>query len=136
MLSYDCRLCNVQLCSLCCCVVCNCAKNVLSSLSYVQKMCYPMTPINQSCSEIDLKKKKNNWINSKLLILIFGKIERGRRLPLVCPQLMLSLFNFEFIVKWRESTKKDFKLDFSSQKKIKNQDEEKKGKNIDGEAER
>ena len=49
---------------------------------------------------------------------------------------MLPLFNFEFIVNWRESTKKDFKLDFSLQKKIKNQDEEKKGKNIDGEAKR
>ena len=35
------------------CAMCNCAENVLSSLSYVQKTCCPMTPINQLCSEIE-----------------------------------------------------------------------------------
>ena len=50
----------------------------------------------------------------------------------------LLLFNFEFAVNRRESTKKNFKLDWVYEKKIKNQDkeEENKGKNIDGEVER
>ena len=44
------------------------------------------------------------------------------------PTTRLPLFNFEFTMNWRESTKKDFKLDLSLQKKIKNQDEEKKAR--------
>ena len=123
--SAACALWNVQLCRKRVVQLVLCAKNMLSYDSY------------QSIMQWNRLKKKNfNWIISRLLILIFGKIERGRKLPLICPRLTLSLFNFEFIVNWRESTKKDFKLDFSLQKKIKNQDEENKGKNIDGEVER
>ena len=102
-------------------------------------MCWPACPMCKKRAILWLlsinhamKKTKYiynlNWINSILLILIFGKMERGRRLPLVCPRLTLPLFNFEFTMNWRESTKKDFKLDLSLQKKIKNQDEEKKAR--------
>ena len=49
---------------------------------------------------------------------------------------MPPIFNFEMAMNWR--TKKNFKLDWVYEKKIKNQDkeEENKGKNIDGEVER
>ena len=152
MLSYNCGLCSicylcsVQLCSVqaaCAVVQCTTVQPVLLCSADVQPvlwLCANNVSYDsyQSIMQWNRLKKKYNlsWINSRLLILIFGKIERGRKLPLICPRLTLSLFNFEFIVNWRESTKKDFKLDLSLQKKIKNQDEEKKGKNIDGEAER
>ena len=124
MLSYDCglcslcsvQLCSAQLCSLCCYAVRNCvdvqpvlwlcAKNVLPYDSY-----QPIMQWNR------IKKYNLNWINSILFILIFEKIESGRRLPLICRRPTLPLFNFEFIVNWRESTKKDFKLDWVYRKR-------------------
>ena len=113
-------LCSAQLCSLCCCAVCNCA-----NVQHVLCLCAKKKVLSYDSyqSIMQWNKLKNiynlNWINSKLLILIFGKMERGRRLPLVCPRLTLPLFNFEFTVNWRESTKKDFKLDWVYRKRSK-----------------
>ena len=99
-------LCNVQLCRKCADQLVLCVKNVLSYDSYQSIMQWKRLNIYNL-----------NWINSILLILIFGKIESGRRLPLICPRPTLPLFNFEFIVNWRESTKKDFKLDWVYRKR-------------------
>ena len=57
-MTVGCAACAVRCYAVCNCAACaavQCATVQMSSLSYgyVQKKCSPMTPINQSCSEID-----------------------------------------------------------------------------------
>ena len=120
MLSYDCGLCSVQ------CAAMQCATVQLVLLCNVQLCKCPACPMAM-CKKhalpwllsINFTKKKKNWINSRLLILIFEKIKNGRRLPLVCPRPTLPFFNFEFTVNWSKSIEKDFKLDCIYRKRSK-----------------
>ena len=116
-------LCSAQLCNLCCCAMCNCAnvQPVLWLCKKKEKRKKVLSYDYQSIMQWNrLKNIYNlNWINSRLLILIFGKIEKGRRLPLICPRPTLPFFNFEFTVNWSKSIKKDFKLDCIYRKRSK-----------------
>ena len=69
-------------------------------------------------------------------MLNIGKIEKERGVTSAMPTL--SFFNLESTVKGDEQRviSSYYKEWLSLQKKIKNQDEEKKGKNIDGEVEK